>query len=91
MTRDPGSLLSVNVGGVREFEYNGRPAKSAIWKSPVTGRVMARGVNLAGDDQADRAVHGGRDKAIYAYAAEDQSWWESESADTSNTESSGRT
>ena len=78
MTLNPGSLLSVNVGGVREFEYNGRPAKSAIWKSPVTGRVMARGVNLAGDDQADRAVHGGRDKAIYAYAVEDQSWWESE-------------
>ncbi len=78
MTLNPGSLLSVNVGGVREFEYNGRPAKSAIWKSPVTGRVVARGVNLAGDDQADRAVHGGRDKAIYAYAVEDQRWWESE-------------
>ena len=73
-----GSLLSVNVGGAREFEYNGRPAKSAIWKSPVTGRVVARGVNLAGDDQADRGAHGGPDKAIYAYAVEDYKWWESE-------------
>jgi len=35
-------VLSVNVGTVREFEYNGRPAKSAIWKSPVAGRIAAR-------------------------------------------------
>lgn len=71
-------VLSVNVGGVRHFEYNGRPAKSAIWKSPVDGRVTARGVNLAGDDQADRDVHGGPDKAIYAYAIEDERWWETQ-------------
>src|SRR5437660_11858017 len=72
------TVLSVNVGRAREFEYNGRPAKSAIWKSPVAGRVAARGVNLAGDDQADRRAHGGPDKAIYAYAAEDLAWWAQE-------------
>lgn len=33
------------------------------------------GVNLAGDDQADRRVHGGADKAVYAYAREDYDWW----------------
>jgi MOSC domain-containing protein YiiM len=52
-------VLSVNVGRAREFDYNGRPAKSAIWKSPVAGRIGARGVNLEGDDQADRKAHGG--------------------------------
>jgi MOSC domain-containing protein YiiM len=71
-----GKVLSVNVGAVREFEYHGRPAKSAIWKSPVAGRIAARGVNLDGDDQADRKAHGGPDKAIYAYAVEDSRWWE---------------
>jgi MOSC domain-containing protein YiiM len=71
-----GKVLSVNVGGVREFEYNGRPARSAIWKSPVVGRIPGRGVNLAGDDQADREAHGGPDKALYAYAIEDTHWWE---------------
>ena len=71
-------VLSVNVGRVREFDYSGRPAKSAIWKSPVAGRIAARGVNLEGDDQADRKAHGGPDKAIYAYAVEDVRWWESE-------------
>jgi MOSC domain-containing protein YiiM len=71
-------VLSVNVGRAREFEYNGRPGKSAIWKSPVTGRITARGVNLEGDDQADRKAHGGPDKAVYAYAIEDARWWEQE-------------
>ena len=71
-------VLSVNVGRPSEFEYNGRPAKSAIWKSPVYGRVQARGVNLDGDDQADRRAHGGADKAVYAYAIEDTRWWEKE-------------
>ena len=71
-----GRVLSVNVGGVRKFAYKGRPATSAIWKSPVEGRVRVRGVNLDGDDQADRAVHGGPDKAVYAYAIEDIRWWE---------------
>ncbi len=73
-----GRVLSVNVGSVREFEYNGRPAKSAIWKFPVAGRIPVRGVNLAGDDQADRRAHGGPDKAVYAYAIEDFRWWEQE-------------
>ena len=71
-------VISVNVGGIRQFEYNKRPAESAIWKSPVSGRVKARGVNLEGDDQADREAHGGPDKAIYAYALEDLQWWEQE-------------
>jgi MOSC domain-containing protein YiiM len=73
-----GNILSVNVGGVRQFETNGRTAKSGIWKFPVSGRVIARGVNLEGDDQADRVGHGGPDKAIYAYAVEDETWWQSE-------------
>ena len=73
-----GKLISVNVGKPREFDLNGRPARSAIWKTPVSGRVAARGVNLEGDDQADREAHGGPDKAIYAYAMEDARWWEQE-------------
>lgn len=78
MVTTEGKVLSVNVGTVREFEYRGRSAKSAIWKSPAVGRIAARGVNLAGDDQADRKAHGGPDKAVYAYAVEDVRWWEQE-------------
>lgn len=78
MSTESGTLISVNVGLPREFEFNGHPARSAIWKSPVTGRVIARGINLEGDDQADRKAHGGADKAVYAYASEDARWWEQE-------------
>ena len=80
MVTTTGRVLSVNVGRAREFEYNRRPAKSAIWKAPVAGRVRARGVNLEGDEQADRKAHGGYDKAVYAYAAEDIRWWEQDLA-----------
>jgi MOSC domain-containing protein YiiM len=78
MATETGKVLSVNVGGVRKFEYRGHPAESAIWKSPVSARIAARGVNLEGDRQADREAHGGFDKAVYAYAVEDERWWEGE-------------
>jgi MOSC domain-containing protein YiiM len=73
-----GKLLAVNVGSPRAIEWLGRREATSIWKSPVDGRVPVRGVNVAGDDQADREVHGGPDKAVYAYAREDLDWWERE-------------
>ncbi|MFN0070457.1 MAG: MOSC domain-containing protein [Chloroflexota bacterium] len=71
-----GTVRSVQVGRPRAFDYDGKAVQSAIWKSPVTGPVAVRGVNLDGDDQADREAHGGPDKAVYAYASEDLEWWE---------------
>jgi MOSC domain-containing protein YiiM len=73
--RDRPILLYVNVGRPQTVQWRGRRVTSAIWKEPVDGPVMIRGVNLAGDDQADRRVHGGPDKAVYAYAVEDYDWW----------------
>ncbi|HLZ26667.1 MAG TPA: MOSC domain-containing protein [Chloroflexota bacterium] len=69
-------VLSVNVGSPRTFETARRAVTSGIWKSPVVGRVRARGVNLDGDAPADRVNHGGPHKAIYAYATEDLAFWE---------------
>ena len=68
-------VLSVNVGCPAETVWHGRTVRSAIWRTPVIGLVTARGVNLVGDAQADRKAHGGPDKALYAYAAEDLVWW----------------
>lgn len=69
-------VLSVNVGAVREVEWRGQVVRTGIWKEPVVGRGVAlRGVNLDGDDQADRTVHGGADKAVYAYATADYHFW----------------
>jgi MOSC domain-containing protein YiiM len=78
--RDRGTIDAVNVGAPRAVKVDGRTVWTAIWKSPVEGRVPLRGVNLRGDDQADRSVHGGPDKAVYAYGTEDTEWWEAELA-----------
>jgi len=68
-------VLSVNVGAIRRVEWRGAEVTTAIWKTPVAGRVALRGVNFEGDDQADRTVHGGPHKAVYAYATEDYDFW----------------
>src|SRR5215211_8761232 len=74
-----GEVRSVNVGRPRPVGLRrGRTVRSAIGKAPVDGRVRVAGVNVEGDDQADRRVHGGPDKAVYAYAREDIAWWEGE-------------
>jgi len=72
-------VLFVNVGRPQQVSVRrGRPVMSAIGKAPVEGRVRVEGVNVVGDDQGDRRVHGGPDKAVYAYASEDAAWWAAE-------------
>jgi MOSC domain-containing protein YiiM len=71
-----GVVESLNVGLPRSVQVDGHTVLTAIWKAPVEGRIALRGVNLQGDDQADRTVHGGPDKALYAYAAEEIERWE---------------
>jgi MOSC domain-containing protein YiiM len=73
-----GSIVSVNVGAPRTVEYGNKQVTTGIFKTPVNRRLAVRGVNVEGDDQADRSVHGGPDRAIYAYATEDYAWWQAE-------------
>jgi MOSC domain-containing protein YiiM len=73
-----GVVRSLNVGKPRLVQTDGHSLLTAIWKHPVEGPVALRGVNLRGDDQADRTVHGGPDKAVYAYALEETAWWDAE-------------
>ena len=42
------------------------------------GRVRLRKLNLYGEKQADLTVHGGADKAIYAYPQEHYNYWKKE-------------
>jgi MOSC domain-containing protein YiiM len=74
----PATLLSVNVGRAQTVPGGRRFVRTAIWKTPVDGRIAVRGDPVAGDEQADRRVHGGPDKAVYAYAAEETRRWEAE-------------
>ncbi|HSF47307.1 MAG TPA: MOSC domain-containing protein [Burkholderiales bacterium] len=71
-------LLSINVGRPRDVAANGRTVRTSIFKEPVDGRIFVGRINLAGDEQADLRVHGGPDKAVYAYPAEHYSFWRTE-------------
>ena len=68
-------VVSVNVGLPREVLWHGKPITTGIWKEPLAGRVPVRALNLDGDRQADLRVHGGPDKAVYAYPSEYYELW----------------
>src|ERR1700675_2018631 len=55
-------VVSVNVGKPREVLWKGNRVSTAIFKSPVEGRIEVKHLNLRGDQQADLTVHGGVDR-----------------------------
>ena len=69
-------LLSVNVGLPREIAWQGKVVRTAIWKRPVSGRVLARRLNLDGDAQGDLEGHGGEHRAVMVYQLEAYRYWE---------------
>ena len=71
-------LTSVNVGQPRTLEWHGRAISTAIFKQPVAGAVRLEWEQLAGDQQADLTVHGGPDKAVYAYDLAHYAAWRAE-------------
>ena len=74
-------LMSINVGLPREITWRGKSVRTSIWKGPVEGRVRVSRLNLDGDQQSDLSVHGGVDKAVYAYPSEHYSYWRSQLSD----------
>jgi len=71
-------LVSVNVGLPREVTSHGRVVRTSIWKDPVEGLVHVSSLNLEGDQQSDLSVHGGAEKAVYAYPSEHYEYWRRE-------------
>jgi len=69
-------ILSVQVGRPRPVIFDGHPARTGIYKNPVDGPVHVGTLNLEGDEQADLTVHGGVNKAVYAYASEHYPYWQ---------------
>jgi MOSC domain-containing protein YiiM len=68
-------LLSVNVGLPREIKWRGRLVRTSIFKAPVQGPVRVTRLNIEGDQQSDLSVHGGIEKAVYAYPSEHYAYW----------------
>ncbi len=73
-----GILRSVNVAEVREFQHRGQTVRTGIWKLPTTERAGVGFEGIDGDAVVDGRVHGGVDKAVYAYSVEDYAWWADE-------------
>lgn len=71
-------LISVNVSKPRDVAYRGKMVRTGIFKEPVKGRVWLRKLGLDGDGHGDPAVHGGIDKAVYAYPIEHYEHWRRE-------------
>ena len=69
-------LLSVNVGLPRDVTWNGKTVRTAIWKSPVTGRRIVRKLDIDGDGQGDLAGHGGEQRAVFVYQMDSYHYWE---------------
>ena len=74
------SILSVNIGLPAVIgTANGEPVLSGIAKRPAEAEsVFVRRLGIDGDGQADLEVHGGVDKAVYAYPSEHWPWWQAE-------------
>jgi MOSC domain-containing protein YiiM len=75
------SLISVQVGIPRTVQVDHGEVPTGIFKAPVQKRIQMRTLNLDGDRQADLTVHGGRDKAVYAYPSEHYAFWKHELPD----------
>lgn len=59
--------ISIFTGHIQALPISGRP--TGIYKSPVTNRINLGYEGFAGDQQADRKVHGGPEKAVHLYPA----------------------
>ncbi len=68
-------VVSVNVGLPRKARWMGVEITTSIFKEPVAGPVRLRPHNLDGDRQSDLSLHGGPNKAVYAYPVEHYSFW----------------
>jgi MOSC domain-containing protein YiiM len=69
-------LLSLQTGPARRVRLAGRSLLTAMVKRPVLGPVAVGPLGLMGDEQADLSVHGGLEKAVYAYPAEHYGFWQ---------------
>lgn len=70
------TLVSVNVGLPKEVPWQGQVVYTGVWKSPVSGRVMVRRLNIDGDGQGDLKGHGGEHRAVMVYQVDSYRYWE---------------
>jgi MOSC domain-containing protein YiiM len=68
-------VVGVQVARARKVQISGRSILTAIHKMAVADAVRVSPLGLEGDEQADLSVHGGLEKAVYAYPSEHYDFW----------------
>ena len=68
-------LLSINISEPKKIMFNGKELVTSIYKMPVEVSVDVGQLGIEGDRQADLRVHGGYDKAVYAYSHKHYAYW----------------
>jgi len=63
-------ILLLNVSKPKVVRCQGQKITTGIYKTPVHGPHQVRATNIDGDGQAELTVHGGPDKAVYAFPSE---------------------
>ena len=71
-------VISVNAGQSRTVDWKHMTLTTSIFKQPVDGPVSVERLGLTNDTQSDLSVHGGPDKAVYAYPSEHYAFWKEE-------------
>ena len=69
-------LLSVQLGAARRIKMGERSILTAFNKHTAAGNIAVTALGLMGDEQADLSIHGGLEKAVYAYPAEHYAFWQ---------------
>lgn len=69
------NVISVNIGLPRDVSFNNQKITTGIFKTSINKKLKVTKLNLEGDAQADLSVHGGFDKAVYAYPVEHYPYW----------------
>ncbi len=72
------TVVSVNIGKIQNIGDAEKSTPSGICKIPVDHRLKVGKLGIEGDEIADLTVHGGEEKAVYAYPQEHYQFWENE-------------
>lgn len=70
------ALLSVQLGTARRVKIGERSILTAFNKQRTLASTVVMPLGLMGDEQADLSIHGGIEKAIYAYPSEHYAFWQ---------------
>ena len=71
-------VVSLSIGGPQRVDWNGGTVLTSIFKTPTDRRLKVSALNIEGDKQSDLSVHGGYEKAVYAYPFEHYPLWRGE-------------